>query len=79
MKNAQNETERLIQGIESFISRNRCSISTEDEVLLNECVAYLKESLKTNDSSKTKQMISDSLAIIIKIINVASHLTELLS
>ena len=79
MKNAQIETERLIQGIESFISRNRCSISTEDEVLLYDCVAYLKESLKTNGSSKMKQMISDSLAIIIKIINVASHLTDLLS
>ena len=79
MSDNYKKIERLIQDIESFISRNRCSISTEDEVLLNECVAYLKESLKTNDSSKTKQMISDSLAIIIKIINVASHLTDLLS
>ena len=38
--------EGLIQGIESFISRNRSSISDKDVVLLQQCVNVLKNNQK---------------------------------
>jgi hypothetical protein len=39
--------ESLIQGIEAFISRNRCSLSNEDLVLLNDCLDFIKSCKKT--------------------------------
>lgn len=42
-----NYQESLIQGIEAFISRNRCSLSNEDLVLLNDCLEFIKSSKKT--------------------------------
>ena len=39
--------ESLIQGIEAFISRNRCSLSNDDEVLLNDCLDFIKSCKKT--------------------------------
>ena len=44
--NELNNLEGLIQGIESFISRNRSSISNKDVVLLQQCVNVLKRSQK---------------------------------
>lgn len=43
--------ECLIQGIEAFISKNRCSLSDEDLVLLNDCLSFLKSSAKTKKLS----------------------------
>ena len=42
-----NYQESLIQGIEAFISRNRCSLSNEELVLLNGCLDFIKSSKKT--------------------------------
>lgn len=39
--------ESLIQGIEAFISRNRCSLSNDDVVLLNDCLDFIKSCKKT--------------------------------
>ena len=39
--------ESLMQGIEAFISRNRCSLSNEDLVLLNDCLDFIKSCKKT--------------------------------
>ena len=39
--------ESLVQGIEAFISRNRCSLSNEDLVLLNDCLDFIKSCKKT--------------------------------
>ena len=43
--------ECLIQGIEVFISKNRCSLSDEDLVLLNDCLSFLRSSAKTKKLS----------------------------
>lgn len=43
--------EYLIQGIEAFILKNRCSLSNEDLVLLNDCLSFLKSSAKTKKLS----------------------------
>ena len=42
-----NYQESLIQGIEAFISRNRCSLSNEELVLLNGCLDFIKSCKKT--------------------------------
>lgn len=47
----QNDLECLIQGIEAFILKNRCSLSNEDLVLLNDCLSFLKSSAKTKKLS----------------------------
>ena len=43
--------ESLVQGIEAFISRNRCSLSNEDLVLLNDCLGFIKSCKKTKKPS----------------------------
>lgn len=51
LKICSNEIQQLSgkpnQGIEAFISRNRCSLSNEDLVLLNDCLEFIKSSKKT--------------------------------
>ena len=42
-----NYQESLIQGIEAFISRNRCSLSNEELVLLNGCLDFIRSCKKT--------------------------------
>ena len=39
--------ESLVQGIKAFISRNRCSLSNDDVVLLNDCLDFIKSCKKT--------------------------------
>ncbi len=71
--------EGLIQGIEAFISENRCSISNEELVLLKSCVSTLKESLKADDLSKVMNKISDVTSKILRVLKVASQFMDYLS
>lgn len=60
--------EGLIQGIESFISRNRSSISDKDVVLLQQCVNVLKKGQKhgidIDDVNKIIQLLMNFLGIM---------------
>ena len=60
--------EGLIQGIESFISRNRSSISDKDVVLLQQCVNVLKNSQKQGINidcvNKIAQLLMSFLGIV---------------
>ena len=60
--------EGLIQGIESFISRNRSSISDKDVVLLQQCVNALKKGQKhgidIDDVNKIIQLLMNFLGIM---------------
>lgn len=60
--------EGLIQGIESFISRNRSSISDKDVVLLQQCVNVLKKGQKhgidIDDVNKFIQLLMNFLGIM---------------
>lgn len=60
--------EGLIQGIESFISRNRSSISDKDVVLLQQCVNVLKNSHKQGINidcvNKIAQLLMSFLGIV---------------
>lgn len=63
-----NNLEGLIQGIESFISRNRSSISDKDVVLLQQCVNVLKNSQKHGVNidcvNKIAQLLMNFLGIV---------------
>lgn len=60
--------EGLIQGIESFISRNRSSISDKDVVLLQQCVNVLKNSqeqgINIDCVNKIAQLLMSFLGIV---------------
>lgn len=60
--------EGLIQGIESFISRNRSSISDKDVVLLQQCVNVLKNSqeqgINIDYVNKIAQLLMSFLGIV---------------
>lgn len=60
--------EGLIQGIESFISRNRSSISDKDVVLLQQCVNVLKniqeQGINIDYVNKIAQLLMSFLGIV---------------
>ena len=70
-----NYQESLIQGIEAFISRNRCSLSNEDLVLLNDCLDFIKSCKKTQKPSlETMGKIAESL---LKILSASDDIMNL--
>ncbi len=48
-KNVYKNVDGLIQGIETILSKNRCSLSEEEKVLLTETLSFLKKSKKIGD------------------------------
>ena len=60
--------EGLIQGIESFISKNRSSISDKDVVLLQQCVNVLKhiqeQGINIDYVNKIAQLLMSFLGIV---------------
>ena len=76
MKNKKFDLECLIQGIEAFISKNRCSLSDEDLVLLNDCLSFLKNSAKTKKLSF--EDVGKFLWPIIKLLSTANDILDLI-
>ncbi len=68
--------ECLIQGIEAFILKNRCSLSDEDLVLLNDCLSFLKSSTKTKKLSF--ENVGKFLWPIIKFLSTANDILDLI-
>lgn len=67
--------ESLVQGIEAFISRNRCSLSNEDLVLLNDCLDFIKSYKKTKKPSlETMGKIAE---LILKILSASDDIMNL--
>ncbi len=56
MKNFKN-VDRLIQGIESIISENRCSLSEEDILLLEECIVEFSNTKIKGSEVKLTQLV----------------------
>ena len=67
--------EILIQGVEDFISRNRCSLSNEDLVLLNDCLEFIKSSKKTNTLSL--ETAGRIVELILKILSASDNFMNL--
>ena len=67
--------ESLIQGIEAFISRNRCSLSNDDVVLLNDCLDFIKSCKKTKKPSlETMGKIAE---LLLKILSASDDIMNL--
>ena len=67
--------ESLVQGIEAFISRNRCSLSNEDLVLLNDCLDFIQSGKKTNmPSLETMGKIAE---LLLKILSASDDIMNL--
>lgn len=49
MENIEPNRDDLILGIKEILSKNRCSLSVEDEKLLSQTISYLE---KSRDSKK---------------------------
>lgn len=76
MKNHKNDLECLIQGIEAFISKNRCSLSDEDLVLLNDCLSCLKSRAKTRNLSF--EDVGKFLWSVLKFLSTANDILNLI-
>lgn len=68
--------EYLIQGIDVFISKNRCSLSDEDLVLLNDCLNFLKSSAKTKKLSF--EDVGKFLWSVLKFLSTANDILDLI-
>ena len=67
--------ESLVQGIEAFISRNRCSLSNDDVVLLNDCLDFIKSCKKTKKPSlETMGKIAE---LLLKILSASDDIMNL--
>jgi hypothetical protein len=69
--------ESLIQGIEAFISKNRCSLSNEDLVLLNDCLSFLKSSKQTK-KKLTFEDVEKICTFLLKAFSTAANIIDLL-
>lgn len=63
----------LIQGIRSYISRNRSSISNEDLVLLKECIETLE---RIPPKGISLERISKVILILERVLSVASDFID---
>ena len=63
----------LIQGIRSYISRNRSSISNEDLVLLEECIETLE---RISPKGISLERISKVILILERVLSVASDFID---
>lgn len=75
MRKQNYNLEGLIQGIESFIANNRCSLTNEDLVLLIDCLKVLKDDAKTNWLSFEK--ISKILEFILMFLSTSDIILNL--
>ena len=74
---SQKCTDDLIQGIKGILSKNRCSFSSEEQVLLERCVEKL-EALESEPDvqNKAKNFIS-ILGMISKVFTIVDHFKDL--
>lgn len=62
--------DRLITGISSIVSENRCSLTNEEVNLLKDCIRFL-ETVKVVDdlkSQKTLEIVSSVMQIFLRVI-----------
>lgn len=75
-KHSNKSTDELILGIKTILSKNRCSFSSEEQVLLEDCIEKL-EALKSepNVQNKAKDFIS-ILGLISRVFTIVNHLKD---
>lgn len=77
-KNTYKSTDDLILGIRVILSKNRCSFTVEEQVLLEDCIKKL-ESTKCLSLDASKRRIEEVQIVqtIINIFSIVKNLTEL--
>lgn len=76
-KKSFKSTDDLVQGIRTILSKNRCSFSVEEQVLLEDCITRLEET-KDKPSSDPQDKL-ESLKVLITLMRVfaaAKHLID---
>ena len=70
----------LIKGVKSVLSKDRCSFSDEEVVLLNQCLDYLRAAKRINDQTNPDHigLVSKAIEIILRLFVVVEKLKELL-
>jgi len=62
---AEQNIDRLIQGVRS-ITKNRCSLSDEEDKLLNECIELLEKLKQEIAAEKRKEIFTKAVMILLK-------------
>ncbi|MDM8173654.1 hypothetical protein QT327_04640 [Olivibacter sp. 47] len=75
--NTYRSADHLIQGIKDVLSKNRCSFSVEEQVLLEDCIKRLEETKNpVLDTEKREIEVIDILMTIYKIFSFAKDLFD---
>lgn len=68
----------LILGIRTILSKNRCSFSVEEQVLLEDCITRLEETkTKPPSDPQTKLDKIQVLTVLMRVFSAAKHLFDL--
>lgn len=68
MKNKNQDVYSLIQGIEAILSKNRCSLSDDEKVLLENCLTELrKPAIKVADLTSLMEKIAKWLLLYLEL------------
>lgn len=71
-------TDDLILGIREVLSKNRCSFSVEEQVLLEDCIKRLEETKKPNLEVSKKQIETlEVVKILFNIFSITKNLYDL--
>lgn len=77
-KKALKSPDDLILGIREILSKNRCSFSVEELVLLEDCIKRLEETkLPTLDDQRKETLMLDVLATIFRLFAISKTLFDL--
>lgn len=68
----------LILGIKTILSKNRCSFSVEEQVLLEDCITRLEETKSKPPSDPQIELETiQVLTILMRVFYAAKHLMDL--
>lgn len=76
-KNSIKSTDELIQGIRVILSKNCCSFSADERVLLNDCISLMEQMGKTRDLQAKADLFTKVAGILVKIFTAADHIKKL--
>lgn len=76
-KHSKKSTDDLVQGIKGILSKNRCSFSSEEQVLLESCIEKLNALNSEPDVQKKANDVISILGMIARVFTIADHFRDL--
>lgn len=70
-------SDELILGIKSILSKYRCSFSDEEKVLLNDCINMLEKSSATSDPTDMALTAVKVISTVLRVFSIYDHLKDL--